>query len=521
MNDRKICFITCVNDEYIYSECLKYINNLSIPDGYEIETLEVRNAKSIASGYNEAMNASDARYKVYLHQDVFIINKEFIKDALSIFNSDDKIGLLGMTGAKVIPTNAVWWDAFHTYGEVYENHTGIMKCLKFEEVKDRYEEVQALDGFMFVTQYDLPWREDIFTGWHFYDISQCVEFTLKNYKIAIPKQNAPWCIHDCGFVETTGEYDKYREIFLDEYSKKIFPLVSIMITAYNRPKYFKLALESAINQSYKNIEIVICDNSTNDDCKKIVQAYMQKFSFIRYYKNKTELEVIDNFKQCIKLALGEYAQFLMDDDIYDVEKTNKMMNYFLAYEDIKLVTSYRQTIDNIGNEIKPIAATRRLFDTDQIVDGKIIIDFIMETLLNVIGETTTPLFRRRDVLKNGFGRYEGKQYKVNADLITWVSLIGQGKMVYIADKLSYFRMHEKQDQKRLVSIVTGINELHDMLDTYLQYNYISSDTKHKYYMSWQKKCKMILQLDLPVSGELITEIQKMKKYFYELDSIVR
>lgn len=510
MNSKKVCFITCVNDDKLYSECLKYITNLNVPEGFEIENIEITGAKSITSGYNEAMKASDAKYKVYLHQDVFIINKDFIKNIIEIFNSNEKIGMLGVAGAKTIPTNAVWWDALERFGGVYENHTGMMQFLKFDEVKESYAEVKVLDGLILVTVQDIPWREDIFTGWHFYDMSQCVEFYLKGYKVVVPKQEEPWCIHDCGFVETTGNYDKYKEIFLDEYSSDIFPLVSIMITAYNRPQYFKIALESALNQTYRNIEIVICDNSTNDECKKLVQEYLHKYNRIRYYKNERELEVIDNFKKCLELASGEYAEFLMDDDIYHVDKTSRMMNYFLEYDNIKLVTSYRQTIDNNGNEIEPVSATRKLFETDQIVEGKIIIDFVMKTLLNVIGETTTPLFNRSDVLKNGFGKYGGEQYKVNADFVTWVSLISQGKMAYISDKLSYFRLHETQDQKRLISIVTGANELLNMINSYFNNNDVGKKEKYECYINWEKRCKWTLELDLPVSGKITSEIQKLK-----------
>lgn len=521
MNSKKVCFITCVNDDKLYSECLKYINNLNIPESFEIENIEIKDAKSITSGYNEAMKASDAKYKVYLHQDVFIINKDFIKNIIEVFNSDEKIGILGVAGAKTIPTNAVWWDAVQRFGGVYENHTGIMKFLEFNKVKENYVEAKALDGLILVTVQDIPWREDIFTGWHFYDMSQCVEFNLKGYKAVVPRQEEPWCIHDCGFVETTGNYDKYKEIFLDEYSSKIFPLVSIMITAYNRPQYLKVALESALNQTYRNIEIVICDNSTNDECEKLVQGYLYKYNRIRYYKNEKELEVIDNFKKCIELSSGEYAEFLMDDDIYHIDKTSRMMNCFLEHDNIKLVTSYRQTIDNNGNEIKPISATRKLFETDQIVDGKIIIDFVMKTLLNVIGETTTPLFNRSEVLKNGFGKYGGKQYKVNADLVTWISLLSQGKMVYISDTLSYFRLHETQDQNRVISIVTGTNELLDMMNSYFEYNHIRKKEKNEYYINWEKKCKWTLDLDLSGSGEIISEIQKLKKNLNKLGDVLK
>ncbi|HML34149.1 MAG TPA: glycosyltransferase [Sporomusa sphaeroides] len=80
-----VAFISCVNNEDLYSKCLYHIKKLDIPEGYTYETIAIRGAKSLASGYNQAMNQSKAKFKVYLHQDTFIINTNFIFDILRIF----------------------------------------------------------------------------------------------------------------------------------------------------------------------------------------------------------------------------------------------------------------------------------------------------------------------------------------------------------------------------------------------------------------------------------------------------
>ena len=73
MNDHKFCFIICTNNELLLGEAVLYIHSLIVPDGYSVELLTVKDAASMTSGYNEAMEASDAKYKIYMHQDVFII----------------------------------------------------------------------------------------------------------------------------------------------------------------------------------------------------------------------------------------------------------------------------------------------------------------------------------------------------------------------------------------------------------------------------------------------------------------
>ena len=218
IDEKKISFIICTNEGKTLEEALLYINHLKVPESYQIETLCIKDAKSITQAYNQAIHDSDAKYKVYMHQDVFIINKDFIKDILSIFQNHSDVGMIGVAGSKTIPPNGIWWESPHRYGQVYDSHTGKMLLLRFNDVENEYEKVKAVDGLLMITQYDIPWKEDIFDGWHFYDISQCFEFQRAGYDVVIPKQTTPWCIHDCGIVNIQNDYHKYRNIFLSSYT---------------------------------------------------------------------------------------------------------------------------------------------------------------------------------------------------------------------------------------------------------------------------------------------------------------
>lgn len=216
MNNKKICFITAINDELAYEECLFYIKNLNVPDGYEIEIIGTRNAYCMGYAYNKSMKNSDAKYKVYLHQDTLIINENFIYDILKIFE-DDNVGMIGVCGAVNLPTNGVWWEAENKVGKIYDNHTNKMKKYVFNENGNKYEKVQAIDGLIMITQCDLEWKDEIFDGWHFYDLSQSFEFINKKYEVVVPRQINPWCIHECGIANTDNGYEKYRNIFLKYY----------------------------------------------------------------------------------------------------------------------------------------------------------------------------------------------------------------------------------------------------------------------------------------------------------------
>ena len=61
MDDKKICFIICANNEIQLRECRLYIDNLIIPEGFSVEIEEVWNAKSMTGGYNQGMKRSMAK----------------------------------------------------------------------------------------------------------------------------------------------------------------------------------------------------------------------------------------------------------------------------------------------------------------------------------------------------------------------------------------------------------------------------------------------------------------------------
>jgi hypothetical protein len=206
----------------MYRKTIQYIDMLKVPKGYTVEKLCIRNSKYITKSYNEAMLKTDAKYKVYMHQDVFILNKSFIKDTIDIFKINEKIGLIGVVGAKNLPSSGIWWESKNRYGKVYDSHTGRKELLQFNKVKNCYENVKVIDGLIMITQHDIPWRDDIFKGWHFYDASQSIEFIKSGYEVVVPYQKQTWCMHECGITPLERDFYTDKNIFLRQYKNYIF-----------------------------------------------------------------------------------------------------------------------------------------------------------------------------------------------------------------------------------------------------------------------------------------------------------
>lgn len=488
MDSNKVCFITCVNDERLYEESLLYIKQLHVPPEIKLEFVAVRGAASLTQGYNQGMKSSNAKYKVYLHQDAFIVHRDFIVDIMKIFRDDDAIGLIGLAGNKMMPVSGRWWDNDYQYGAICDSSSGKMRSFRKAAGPEPYREVQVVDGVIMATQYDTPWRDDLFTGWHFYDIAQCVEFKRAGYKVTVPNQVNTWCIHDSGTVQLDDVYEKYRNVFLDEYSKDLFPLVSILIPTYNRPHYFQQALESALNQTYRNIEIIVGDDSTNEETKKVITPYLAKYKNVCYYYHGKPLggSGNSNFKFVYNQSKGEYVNWLMDDDLCYPDKISKMMKYYLENPQVTVVTSLRKRIDEYGNQIQ--GQQPSVLKKTTIINGRQAAEYMMKSLDNFIGEPTTVLIKKSNfsVLygenSGRFAVYQNVIFCMLSDMITWLEFCRKGDVAFIAEELSAFRVHSGQKTWfPLVRISLCMDYFEFISLAYLKNDYIKSKEEYEEY----------------------------------------
>lgn len=218
MDNHKICFIMCANDAFLAKECLLYISQLEIPEGFAVEKKIIYGAESMASGYNRAMKESDAKYKIYLHQDVLLVHRTFLLGMTALFRANPQIGMLGVVGNKSLATDGCpWSDGMHRrIGEIFSDLIYKTGYSVFSKVAGDYEEAVVLDGLFMATQYDLPWREDLFQGWDFYDCSQSLEFWKAGYLVVVPHMEAPWCLHDNDILHMEN-YEMWRRVFEEEY----------------------------------------------------------------------------------------------------------------------------------------------------------------------------------------------------------------------------------------------------------------------------------------------------------------
>ena len=242
------------------------------------------------------------------------------------------------------------------------------------------------------------------------------------------------------------------------------PLVSIMIPTYNRPRYFRETLESARAQTYPNIEIIVCDNSTDERTAELMQAY-EDDARIRYVRNRAARTKAENFMPFERLAQGAYLQWCMDDDILLPDKITRMMDAFLREPGITLVTSLRGVVDSDGNYLGLWQGNVPVHGTYECYRGAAVGQAMLMDQSNFLGEPSAVLFRRDD-LKHHYWRAEARGYQTISDCAMWLELMEHGDAVIFARPLSLYRRHEEQEGAQADVIVRSRVEWRRLLEEY-------------------------------------------------------
>ena len=256
------------------------------------------------------------------------------------------------------------------------------------------------------------------------------------------------------------------------------PLVSIMIPTYNRPEYFREAFESARSQTYPNIEIIVCDNSTDDRTEELMQAYQDDIR-VRYVRNKMAKTKAENFMPFEHLAQGEFLQWCMDDDILLPDKITLMVDAFLSEPTATLVTSVRGVIDGDGTFLGQWKDAPPIHGTYGCFRGSFIGYMTIANCANFLGEPSAVLFRRRD-LTHHYWRAESRGYLTISDCAMWLELLEKGDAVVFARPLSLFRVHGRREGAQPDTLVRSRIEWRNLIEEYWRRRvFLTKEEEHR------------------------------------------
>lgn len=226
------------------------------------------------------------------------------------------------------------------------------------------------------------------------------------------------------------------------------PLVSILIPVYNRENLIMECIKSAVSQTYKNIEIIIVDNHSEDNTWKICNEFAKKDSRIKVYRNDNNLGPVLNWKKCINYANGVFGKILFSDDTITPDFIEKSVALLVDNE-----VGFCFSIAVIGEDMKTGNQNYLYRKFTQKVDSR---KYIFDSLTGVLPLVSpgAALFRLNDLrvnlvdLDNIFYEKYNKRTDFNAhgagpDVLIYLLTANTYKYIgYINEPMAFFRRHD-------------------------------------------------------------------------------
>jgi glycosyltransferase involved in cell wall biosynthesis len=215
------------------------------------------------------------------------------------------------------------------------------------------------------------------------------------------------------------------------------PRVSICIPTYNRADMVGLAIESALNQSYRDIEVVIVDNASTDSIEEVVSSYDDPR--LRFIRNSENLGLFGNFNRCIELSRGDIIHILHSDDYIDEKFTETCVRFFNNHPNVSMTFTSAQIITSTGT------TDVRYADNDVVFPAPDGFRKILEERCFIICPS---VMVRREVYEM-VGEYS-REYPYSADYYQWLKITRAFDIAYVRDAVVYYRQGEHSESYRLL-----------------------------------------------------------------------
>lgn len=232
------------------------------------------------------------------------------------------------------------------------------------------------------------------------------------------------------------------------------PLVSIVMTAYKTPiEYFQKALESAINQTWKNIEIIISDDSPEPLLQAIVGKYEDER--IRYRHNSPALGPADNHWTCFQDANSDYVAVLHHDDFWDPSFVDRLMRPLLNDSTISVAFCDHWIVDAQGaRSAYETEQNSLIWGRSQLNEGK------HERWIDLVACQAIPMVMGaiflKKLLPKKLPNHVGPAY--DFWMTYWLCQEGYAAY-YVEDRLSNYRIHpDNLSGQRGVGLSRGVAE---------------------------------------------------------------
>ncbi len=210
------------------------------------------------------------------------------------------------------------------------------------------------------------------------------------------------------------------------------PLVSFCVPTFNRADYLRQTLDSALNQTEEDFEIIVVDDASTDSTEKIMENISDPR--IRYIRNSKNLGVPQNYNYVFSLAQGEYICLLEDHDLLEPNYLEELLPLFKTHPQLSFAFCSIVMIDQNGNKKINFSPT-----FPKIHSGR-------KALRNLLIRVTCPCSITTLIRKSFLSDFKepfSSEFWWYADINLWMQLASKGDVGYVQSPLLQMRFREQ------------------------------------------------------------------------------
>jgi glycosyltransferase involved in cell wall biosynthesis len=296
------------------------------------------------------------------------------------------------------------------------------------------------------------------------------------------------------------------------------PKVSIVLPNYNYARYLDERIESLLNQTYTDFELIIVDDASKDNSLEVIAKYTSDRRIKTLFFTENSGLPYKRWNDGCNLATGDYILFAGADDSCAPTLVEKLVEKLDANPNVGLAYSQSLEIDSQGKVIRSLK-----IHTDDLSKKRWMQDFVDKgttecgymAVRNIIPNASAVMIRRSLFENNG--RFD-EQLRLVADWMLWVKLLLVSDVAFVAEPLNYFRTHPQTVRSNSQKVGLHVEEEYQVLSFIAQDERISKSLLEKaYYNMSNRWVNSVLRLALTKPGMVVARTQSIYRFARQVD----
>jgi glycosyltransferase involved in cell wall biosynthesis len=303
------------------------------------------------------------------------------------------------------------------------------------------------------------------------------------------------------------------------------PKVSVIIPNYNHAKYLNHRIDSVLEQTYQDFELIIFDDCSPDNSREVIEQYRNHPKVSHIVFNETNSgSTFKQWEKGIEMARGEYIWIAESDDWSDKEFLMTLVSQLDKHPNAAVAFSQSYLVDENSNiKVSGIKGVDDIWKKSVVLNKTDALQqFVWHTQ---IINASSVVFRKYQYTLISNKLY--KQYKFCGDWMFWIQLLENGELIYESKELNYFRQHTNNVRGR--NAVNSIEILEQLrIFSYLQQNHknlVSKKASNRFeerlkYRLYVKICQQLKGKNVvKLRASLFKSLVKFPALFYSLPGL--